>query len=193
MGKQTLFIAAGHGGDDKGNTTTGLVERDLVIDVVNMAWKWYQIAEELKREPGGVVVIDHQKALAGEIADINAWKPDSGDLALNVHLDYKAGSRGALCLVDREPRSVAWAKLFLERWCKLTKIPSRGVHDSQTVAPSWRGWSDFGFCAAPRFPGVIVELGCLNSAEDMAVIRDPVHQILFAHCAWQAWTKTRAL
>lgn len=185
MGKPTLFIAAGHGGTDKGNTTTRFCEADELIVIVDHMTKWldnYGISSGV----GGYVQIDHTHALQGEIGAINAWKPDGGDLAIDVHLDYRNGSSGALVIVDESEIGMKWSKLFLDRWCNRSGIKNNGIHDSKVWATTQRGWTDMGFCR-PRWPGVILELGCLNSNHDMSIVKNDLMRYVAAQFMWEAW------
>ncbi len=189
MGKQTLFIAAGHGGTDKGNTTAGIVERDELIAIVGGMRHWLQQAGYL-HGLGGVIFLEDRLDLAGEIAALDAWKLTAadGDMAVDFHLDYRAGRAdgGALVLYDETPYALAFGQQFLTHWCAATGIKNNGNYRSNVVAKPWRGWDDFGFCR-PRWPGVIVELGCLNCAHDMRVVRSPYFQALAAQIALNVW------
>ncbi len=192
MSAATLFIAAGHGGTDPGNTSTEFIERDEVITVVDIMERWYRAtAEPVKiNEVGGIIFIDHRHALPGEIQAIEAWKPDAGDLGINVHLDFKKNNSGALILTDDAPLSKAFSELFLPQWCAMTHIKNNGVWDSKQAAKAWRGWPDYGFCAR-TWPGIILELGCLSSPADMKCVRDRLNQCLLAHLIWKTWEEVK--
>lgn len=190
MSSPTLFLAAGHGGADKGNTSTEFVERDELITIVNQMARWYDLCLELPRAPGGVVIIDHALELAGTIKAIEAWRPDAGDLAIDIHLDFKKGSSGALILVDEQPTAKAFAEAFLPDWSRATGIRNGGVWDSKRAAQQWRGWPDYGFCAR-KWPGIILEIGCLNSGSDMQCVKDQFNQTMLAHLVWKTWTEVR--
>jgi N-acetylmuramoyl-L-alanine amidase len=189
MGKPTLFLAAGHGGTDKGNTTTAYVERDELIVIVDHMVKWLS-GYGVPTGVGGYVKIDHSHALSGEIAAITGWKPDGADLALDVHLDYRTGSSGALVIVDQTPIARRFAERWLPRWCARTGIKNNGIHDSIDWATRQRGWSDMGFCA-PRWPGAILELGCLNAPHDMSIVRNDQMRYLCAQLVWETWESLR--
>lgn len=195
MGASTLFVCAGHGGADKGNTMGKYVERDeliRVVDTMHSLWRGMGIVHGV----GGQVTIPHNLNLAGEIPAIQAWKPDLGDLALDIHLDWRgaSGGSGAMVIVDETVMGNLWAVEFLERWCRLTGIKKGPIADSKTWAQEVRKWgpgSDMGFCR-PRFPGVIVELGCMNSESDMRVIQNPAMIQALGVLIWDTWIKFRS-
>ena len=189
MGTSTLFIAAGHGGRDAGNTATGQVERDELLAFAGGIRRWCR-AMRIVHGLGGVVFLDDGLDLAGEVAAMRAWKASArdGDLAVDLHLDYRANDTrgGALVLYDETAYTRGWAETWLERWCTATGIRSNGVHRSTDAARGWRGWPDFGF-TAPAWPGVIVELGCLNSPADLAIVRNPFWQAFAAQLLVDTW------
>lgn len=186
MGKPTLFIAAGHGDDDPGNSSVpGVVERDELITIVGRIKRWH-ILNGRSINVGGCVFIDDRHKLQGEIDAIRAWKPDDRDLAVDVHLDYGGSGRGALALIDGSELARAWSHAFLPRWCAATGIVFRGIHDSRQFAQANRSWPDFGFTGA-AFPGVIVELGHMDNVFDLEIVRDPIYQVLAGEFMWQAW------
>lgn len=189
MGSATLMVCAGHGGNDRGNTSTGYVERDELITIKQSITTWLR----LKQVPlgiGGIVLIDDSLDLEKEIqaiTELNANVLD-GDLAIDLHLDYQPGtiSGGALAIYDETLLSKHFGMVFLERWCSTTGIPNRGIHRSSTVAPLWRGWEDFGFCK-PSWPGVIIELGTLNAQHDMEILQSPIYQAFIGELLWECW------
>jgi N-acetylmuramoyl-L-alanine amidase len=189
MGAQTLFIAAGHGGQDKGNTSAGIIERDELIQIVGGMRKWFADLS-VPNGLGGVVFLDDALDLAGEISTLQRWRPTAADsdMAVNVHLDFKPtkADGGALVLYDETPYARAFSEYFLIRWCKATGIANNGVFRSSDVARSWRGWDDFGFCR-PGWPGVIVELGCLSHVRDMQIVRNQYYRLLAGQLIYNAW------
>lgn len=200
MGKPTLFVAAGHGGPpgdwDAGNTSGTEDEADVVIRVVNQIvsfWKALGIAQDY----GGFVMVPHTLALKGEIPAILSHQPDKNDLALDIHLNWKGAAKpgGAMVIVDPETMTRNWASAFLKDWSRISGINNDGVFDSK-VAATWRTdaagrpWKDMGFCAA-RFPGAIVEIGCLNSAGDMRVVNNPAMIEALATLIWMNWLYVR--
>lgn len=190
MGQQTLFIAAGHGGADRGNTAAGVIERDELLQVAGGMRRWAGLLGERLNALGGVVFLPDQLDLIGEITAIGQqWKASSadGDLAIDVHLDFRPGSSGALILYDEAPQSKQFAERFLPRWCQATGIRNNGVFRSNAVAQAWRGWDDFGFCRPTGWAGVIIELGCLNAALDLEVVRDPYYQAVAMQLIRECW------
>jgi hypothetical protein len=190
MGKRTLFLAAGHGGNDRGNTSAGVNERDELITFTNGVKRWLDLTHTQIGGAGGVVILDHKLDLAGEIKEIGRWTPSStdGDLAINFHLDYrpKDMAGGALAIVDETPYARTFAEQFLRDWCLATGIRFNGVHYSKQAAAAWRGWDDYGFCR-PTWPGLILELGCLSHAPDLAIVRDVMCQALAAQIIKDVW------
>lgn len=189
MGQPTLFIAAGHGGQDSGNISAGIVERDELIGIVRGMRAWVRDTG-VPQGLGGLVFLNDDLDLIGEIRTLTAWQPSAadGDMAVDFHLDYKPNkpTGGALILYDETPYAKEFSEYFMTRWCAATGILNNGIFRSTEVAKAWRGWDDYGFCR-PRWPGVIVELGCLNSPSDMAKVRTPYYQHLACQLAINAW------
>lgn len=192
MGQPTLLIAAGHGVDDPGNTTTGHIERDELIHITAGMRRWFELNQYRLQQVGGVVFIDNQLALAGEVHAIRAWRPRAadGDVAINIHLDYRRGGSGALAICNQFALAQRLSHDFLEAWCKATGIKNNGVHDSRTWARTQRGWNDMGFCAVD-WPAIILELGCLNSDSDMTLVLDAQIQALAAQLLGTKWAAAR--
>ena len=190
MGKKTLFMAAGHGGNDRGNVTTGIVERDELIRIAGGMQMWYSMMG-IRPQLGGCVFLNDDLDLTGELAALKAWKlrEADGDLAVNLHLDYNAArpQGGALMIYDESPTAQRAAEVVLARWCAATGIVNNGVHRSIEVARRWRNFDDFGFCRPSEYGGLIFELGSLNSKHDMQIVRNPVYQALAAQLLWEAW------
>lgn len=190
MGKRTLFLAAGHGGSDPGNTAAGVIERDELIRFTDGVKRWLTLTHVQIGGAGGVVILDHALDLAGEVTAIGRWRPSAadGDLAINFHLDYRPKDLvgGALGVVDETPYARTFADRFLRSWCLATGIRFNGVHASKAAAASWRGWDDFGFCR-PAWPGLILELGCLSHPPDLVIVRDPLCQALAAQLIKDVW------
>lgn len=195
VGIQTLFVAAGHGGQDLGNIATGAVERDELVAIIGQMRTWFRrlgVAEGL----GGVMFVADELDLVGEVQAISKWGPVAadGDLGVDVHLDYKPNKRngGALVLYDETPYALEFAQRFLARWCAATGIANNGAYDHLRAAKEWRGWPDgFGFCR-PRWPGVIIELGCLSCPDDMHIVRNPYFRILAGQLMYNVWREVTA-
>lgn len=200
MGKSTLFFAAGHQGGnapdrDRGNVSVaGVIEADELVAIVGTMRRWVSglgIAQGL----GGVVFLDDALALQGQIEVLNEWKPTAADhdMCIDWHLDYKPNTPagGALVIYDDAPLSQRFAEVWLQRWCKATGIVSNGCHLSTVAAPAWRNWPDFGFCR-PAWPGIIVEMGCLSTPRDLAIVRDPFYRALAAQLAIDVWRELAA-
>lgn len=187
MGKATLFLAAGHGGTDRGNTSAGIVERDELVAFTGTIRRWYSLIG-IPQQLGGAIFLDDELDLLGELKVLETWKLSErdGDLAVDLHLDFRQNSSGALVLYDESAIGRRVGETFLQRWCAATGIRNNGAYRSADVARPWRGWDDFGFCR-PRWPGIIVELGCLNSPNDMAIVRNPLFQALAGQFLWEAW------
>ena len=189
MGKQTLFVCAGHGGTDPGNTATGVVERDELIGIVGGMRRWATLLQ-VPQGLGGVVFLDDGLDLPGQVRVLQRWGASAadGDLAVDLHLDYRRDRPGGGALVIHN--GVGGARTlgaeFLRRWCAHTGTTSNGVHLGREVAPAWRGWKDFGW-TRQRWPAVIVELGSLNSERDMATVRDPFCQALALMLLQEVW------
>lgn len=193
MGKSTVFIAAGHGGQDCGNTASGAVERDELLGITQGVRDWYG-ALNITPGLGGAVFLDDQLDLAGEVAALKPWKLDQGDLAIDLHLDFKPAKErgGALVLHNGRPLAQRFARAFLPRWCELTGIISNGVFLGPEVAPLWRGWDNFGFLRPP-WPSVIIELGCLNAPHDMQQVRNPLFQHVLGQVVWETFNQVRSV
>ena len=192
-GRSTLFLAAGHGGADRGNIATAHVEADELLRFVGGMRRWYA-ANQQPAGLGGVVVLDDALDLGGQVATLNRWKLQAADrdLALDLHLDYniQRPDGGALVLYDEHTYCRRFAEWFLARWCAGTGIIPRGCHRSTEAARRWRGWRDFGFTGMP-WPGIIVELGTLNCARDFAIIQDGVYQAFAARLMVEGWQQAQ--
>ena len=116
MGAKTLFLAAGHGGTDRGNTSTGLVEAEELRRIVGGMRRMAALLG-LPAGLGGIVFLPDELDLAGELRALQGWRPAAadGDLAVDWHLDYRAGGEGALVLVDEQPRSARIAGTSFSR------------------------------------------------------------------------------
>lgn len=191
MGAKTLFIAAGHGGKDKGNTAVPpYVEADETQKITDQMYVWSTL-NGVKRGLGGIVFLDDVLDLLGQVQAMNAWKANSkdGDLGVDIHLDYRRGGRGALVLHDETAQSQQVGLAFLRRWCNQTGIPNNGMHPSKKFAQENRGFDDFGWCRPREWGGIIVELGCLNSPPDMAIVTNPTYQHLVMQFLWEAFNE----
>lgn len=189
MGAATLFLSAGHGGADRGNTAAGVVEADELISIVGGMRDWFR-GYGIPHQAGGAVFLPDRLDLGGQLRYLGLWRPSEadGDLALDLHLDYAASrpSGGAMIIVSRHPRAERFAERLLARWCAVTGIQNNGIHHGDVVAPKWRGWPNYAWTAR-RWPAAIVELGSLNNAADMATVRSPVRQALAAQMIWEAY------
>jgi hypothetical protein len=140
---------------------------------------------------GGLVFLDDSLDLLGQLRALHRWQPSvaDGDIAVDVHLDYKASRPrgGALVIHNGVGQAAAIGALFLRRWCAATGIVSNGIHLGREVAPAWRGWDDFGWTRPRGWPALILELGSLNCASDMAIARDPLAQALLLTLVLEAW------
>lgn len=191
MGRRTLFLAAGHGGKDKGNTSAGIVEADELIRFTAGVRGWFS-RNAIPDALGGAMFVPDSLDLVGQLQWVRFWKPNAadGDLAIDFHLDYNANRPTGGALVIHNDHSVAqsFAERFLTGWCKRTSIKSNGVHLGRDVAMKWRGWDDFGWTARP-WPAVIIELGSLNCHWDMVTIRDPLAQAVAARLVWETFAQ----
>lgn len=189
MGKRTLFLAAGHGGPDRGNVTrSGVVERDELLAIVGVMRARFAV-RGIPTGVGGAVFLDDILDLGGQMEAMKAWKANSadGDLGLDIHLDNKPGDSGALILYDEAPQSKRFAEMFLPRWCAATGIKSNGIHRSAEVAQRWRGWDDYGWCRPRDWSGAVVELGCANNQRDLGAVRNHENRLLAANLIWEVW------
>jgi N-acetylmuramoyl-L-alanine amidase len=191
VGIPTLFLAAGHGDEDRGAKADGLREADLLIAFVG-GMREARAACGAPARLGGVVFLDDALDLAGELQALKAWKPTAQDrdLCIDFHLDFKPGTSGALVLYDEQPVSKRFAKLWQQRWCALTGIKDNGIHPAKASARAWRGWDDYGW-TRPDWPGCIVELGCVNSAFDRMRIAQRVVRTSAMALAWQCYREAR--
>jgi N-acetylmuramoyl-L-alanine amidase len=191
VGIKSLFLAAGHGGADRGNTAAGMVERDELIALAGGMRRW----SRLRQQPqglGGLIFLDDGLDLLGQLRALARWRPSAvdGDLAIDLHLDYNARRPrgGALAIHNGVGQAATHAATMLGRWCAATGIVSNGMHLGRQVAPIWRGWDDFGWTRPRGWPAVILECGSLNSAADMAIVRDPQAQALLLTLIVESWS-----
>ena len=188
MGQRTLFIAAGHGGNDRGNTSGNYIERDENLKITHGMYNWC-VLNQVPMGIGGVLFLDDALDLLGENAFLKAVKANKkdGDYAIDIHLDWRPKGSGALVIVDEDPYGRSFSEGFLRRWCTTTGIVNNGVHDSKQWATKQRGWDDMGFCRPPAYGAGIWELGCLNHIPDMKIVQNPVYQALVMQFIWEAW------
>ena len=192
MGARTLFLASGHGGADRGNTASGFVEADECVAIIGDVRRWFT-AIGVPPSLGGAIFLDDGLDLNGQLQRLKLLRPTEADndLCLDWHLDFAATrpAGGAMVITNDRPAAKQWAHDFLTQWCDATGIRSNGVHLGAVAAPKWRGWPDFGW-TRPAWPACIVELGSLNNARDMRIVRDPLSRALAAHLAWACYKKT---
>lgn len=190
MGHKSLFLAAGHGAADPGNTAAGIVERDELIGIAAGMRRWSRLRGQ-RLGLGGLIFLDDNLDLLGQLRALHRWRPstDDGDLAIDLHLDYnnKRPRGGALVIHNGVGQAAALGALILRTWCSATGIVSNGLHLGRQVAPPWRGWDDYGWTRPRDWPALILEIGSLNCASDMATVRDPMAQALLLTLITEAW------
>lgn len=191
MGHKSLFLAAGHGGADAGNTAAGVVERDELLAIAGGMRRWSRLRQQ-QQGLGGLIFLDDDLDLLGQLRVLHRWRPSTGDgdLAVDLHLDYNRNRPrgGALVIHNGVGQAAAIGALILRRWCAATGIVSNGLHLGRQVAPLWRGWDDFGWTRPRAWPALILELGSLNCASDMTTVRDPLAQVLLLTLVLEAWS-----
>lgn len=189
--KSTLFIAAGHGGRDMGASAHGYYEANIMIRFVRTMHQ-EAIRRQYKLGLGGIVFLDESLDLLGQLGALKAWSPnvEDGDLAFDLHMDFKPGTSGGLMLVDETDLARNVGRRVQTLWTDATGIKNNGIHDAKTSAVAWRGFSDFGW-TRPAWPAGIWELGCINSIKDIRKVLDPKNAALamnMLHTEWRRHT-----
>lgn len=197
MGKPTLFIAAGHGGTDRGNVSTQYVEAACTKAFVDSMRAWTH-AQRIPLGLGGVVFLSHELDLAGQIEYMEqaGASLSDGDWGVDIHFDYAASPkrRGAMAIADTSIIAREAARQFLVEWQLQTGIPNNGVADSKTWAQRSRRWgpgSDMGWCRPAIWGGTILELGFLSSAADMMILLQAHVPGIAMDILWNSWLRVR--
>jgi N-acetylmuramoyl-L-alanine amidase len=152
-----IFLAAAHGGGDPGavaNNTTEAAEVQKIVDAC---------AEILRSQlPAGVelVVVPHNFELLGEVNFINQNSTDpSKDICIEINMNSNSGEPGTG--VETYYGYKALAETLQSVLVRETGLKNRGVKEGNYLY----------FNSATEPGSALVELGFLNNAYDLEVVR----------------------
>lgn len=157
-GGHVVAIDPGHGGKDPGAIgATGLVEKDVVLDV------GLRLRDALRRQ-GVRAVMTRESDVFVDLADRVPIALRAGaTVFVSVHAN--ATTRGVIRGVETyylKPDSVLLATLIQEELGRSVGIPDRGIRTA-----------NFKVLRDSPIPAVLVEVGYLTNLEDEALLRTP--------------------
>jgi N-acetylmuramoyl-L-alanine amidase len=157
-GGHVVAIDPGHGGKDPGAIgATGLVEKDVVLDV------GLRLRDALRRQ-GVRTVMTRESDVFVDLADRVPIALRAGaTVFVSVHAN--ATTRGVIRGVETyylKPTSVLLATLIQEELGRSLGIPDRGIRTA-----------NFKVLRDSPVPAVLVEVGYLTNLEDEALLRTP--------------------
>lgn len=154
-----VFLGVGHGGVDSGAVGNGFEEADLNLEIAK------ECAITLQRH--GVTVLlsrtkDENDALAEEIKECNAFKPD---LAVDIHINAGGGDGAEAFYHYGGGLSKTLAENVLAEIVKLGQN-SRGAK----IRKNAQGKDYYGFIRQTSAPAIIVECAFIDNKTDIAII-----------------------
>jgi N-acetylmuramoyl-L-alanine amidase len=161
----TLFLAGGHGGTDPGAVGNGTNERDLTIELINKA---VAILSSQNLKGNNVVVVPHNLNLIDEINWINANSKNPGnDLCIEVHLNAGGGQGIETWFYSGIQVSADFANEIQIPLVSFTGLANRGIKGDAT-----NRWGRLGFIRDTAPLAALIELGFIDNANDVAVVKD---------------------
>ena len=164
-----IFISAGHGGYEDGVADPGLVLASTT-EAAEMIQVRDLVVAELRSRGLPVLAVPDDLSTAQSIAWIN-MRCQPQDVALEIHGGAYSdpGVRGSLVfyIAQNEVRRSHAEILLLALRRRVTQLPSRGAKPD-TESPT--GWLDF--TRSLRCPSLLMEVGHLNSPQDLAIIQN---------------------
>jgi len=161
----TVFLAGGHGGTDPGAVGNGTNERDLTIQLINSC---VQLLTTQDMKGRNVVVVPHNMNLIDEINWINANSKDPDhDICIEVHLNAGGGKGVEVWYYSGIAVSEAFARELLGPLVQYTGLMNRGVKGDAT-----NRWGRLGFIRDTAPLAALIELGFIDNAGDVAVVKE---------------------
>ena len=154
-----VFLGVGHGGVDSGAVANGLMEKDLNLGIAK------ECALVLQRHDVTVLLSrtkDENDALADEIKECNAFKPD---LAVDIHNNAGGGDGVEAFYHYGGGLSKTLAENVLAEIVKIGQN-SRGAK----IRKNAQGKDYYGFIRQTSAPAIIVECAFVDNATDIAII-----------------------
>jgi N-acetylmuramoyl-L-alanine amidase/Mannosyl-glycoprotein endo-beta-N-acetylglucosaminidase len=163
-----IFISAGHGGiengvRDTGAVITGTTEAQEMIRIRDL------VVPELRSRNFSVLSVPDDLNLQQSISWINA-RAQSGDIAFEIHADASTNNslRGASVyyIASNESRKAHADLMLLALLRRVPQLPSRGSRPDTAV-----GVGRLAFCRQTVPPSLLMEIGFLSNASDLALIQ----------------------
>lgn len=166
LSKTTIVIDAGHGGEDPGASSN-----DQKHDEKDYALKFAQSLQYQLKASGVNVVMTRDRdnfiSLEDRVVLTNKTKPNA---FISLHLDSSNVANEASGITTyyySEKKDLALAKSLSKQFNDL-KIPNRGTN-----------FGDFEVIRENSYPGVLIEIGYINSDQDFKNISSPIYRELF--------------
>lgn len=160
-----VFIGVGHGGSDPGAIGNGFEEADLNLSIAlacNSELARHGVTVQMSRTK------DENDALAEEIKECNAFKPD---LAIDIHNNAGGGDGAEAYYHYGGGVSKTLAENVLAEIVKIGQN-SRGAKTRKNAS----GKDYYGFIRETSAPAVIVECAFVDNATDIKVIDTAAEQ-----------------
>jgi len=152
-----IFIAAGHGGVDTGAVANGVTERDVVANIVDGA---IVIISQYKPLCVELVMVPHDLRLQDTIIYINTRATNAADdICVEVHMNSNNGLAGTGVETYYGNRKLS--DVIQKSLVKTTELRNRGVKNGV----------NFSFNKFTKPASALVELGFINNALDLAIVR----------------------
>ena len=173
----TVVIDAGHGGIDPGSTTAnGIVEKDLTLKIskkIQELAKHYNVAVVMTREkdelPGNAATIQDGLKNRTDIATKN-----NAELFISIHInsdDKNPSATGIQMYISDKDQNLTQKNIKLGSL--LSQELKKDYHVDEELVKSRRG---IAVLNNSPIPAVIVELGYISNASDLAYFSDDNNQ-----------------
>lgn len=184
-----VCIDPGHGGRDPGASTAGVNEKDVVL---RYSLELASILEErghetlLTRDADVDLAPDEEDWGRGKGIDLrarsklaNEW---AADCFVSIHANASSSDRADGAWVIHDDQSTRGPDLARSVFRELATVP--GVPDDDrdeevfADGTAWVGHRQLSVLGRTRMPAILVELGFLTNADDLAQLQDPEQQTL---------------
>ncbi|MGN9864796.1 N-acetylmuramoyl-L-alanine amidase family protein [Bacillus swezeyi] len=162
LGK-TIYIDAGHGGEDSGAVGNGLLEKDVNLDVSNL------LTEKLKDEGADTVMTRTDDAFLSLEERVAKASANGSDLFISIHVNSAvpeaSGTETYFDSTYKAADSEQFASEVQERLPGALDTTDRGVKES-----------GFYVIKNSKMPSALVELGFITNDEDADKLRSSESQ-----------------
>ena len=153
-----IFIAAGHGGKDPGAAANQTTEAQETVKIVD---KVVEILAPIIKSPHRLIKVPHEFNLADTVGFINRWAVvNSSDICIEVHMNSNRLIPGTGVEVLFGYKDLA--QTLQKNLVKHTGLKDRGIKER----------NDCYFNNATIPGSAIVELGFINNAQDLPLVRE---------------------